>query len=149
MHLAGSQDLRSPLKSYVYPDTEPGFAESDLDEYERVPADLAWSRTLSVVRKAFGMNVDLEPLWDEKLGVEWGRKDASTALAAMVEEPCVNHVPTLTGGIGKEEVSRFYRDHFITQNPGIKIKLVSRTVGADSIVDEMVVAFRHSQRMDW
>lgn len=101
------------------------------------------------MRKAFRIDIDLEPLWEEYVGLEFHRKDAAAALSTMVDQPVVNHVPTLTGGIGQKELFRFYQDHFISQNPAIKIKLVSRTIGTDRVVDEMVLSFRHSQKMDW
>jgi hypothetical protein len=50
---------------------EPGFAEHDLDEYERVSAELAWSRTLSVLRRAFRKDVDLEKVWEENVESEF------------------------------------------------------------------------------
>lgn len=64
----------------------------------------------------------------------------------MVPSPYVNHVPTLTGGIGYKELHRFYKDFFIPQNPpSLNIRLLSRTVGTDRVVDEMFVKFRHTQ----
>lgn len=62
----------------------------------------------------------------------------------------VNHVPTLTGGIGQQELFRFYRDYFIPQNPPtMKVDLVSRTIGTDRVVDEMIISFRHTQEVPW
>lgn len=68
----------------------------------------------------------------------------------MVDEPYVNHVPTLTGGIGRKDLYRFYNDFFIPHNPAsMKIRLVSRTVGADRVVDEMVISFDHTEEIPW
>lgn len=39
-------------------------------------------------------------LWDEHVKHEFGTKDVEGTLATMVEDAYVNHVPTLTGGIG-------------------------------------------------
>lgn len=149
IHLAGSQSFGTVHKHYIYPDTVPGFAETDIDEYDSIAADLAWSRTLTVIMKAFKMEVDLEPLYEELHGMEFYQQNTAAVLASMVEEPCVNHVPTMTGGIGKEDLYRFYNKHFIAQNPPSKIKLISRTMGTDRIVDEFVMSFRHTKRMDW
>lgn len=44
--------LQLGYPSYTY-DAEPGFAEQDLDEYDKVSAELAWSRSLAAARKAF------------------------------------------------------------------------------------------------
>jgi hypothetical protein len=71
-------------------------------------------------------------------------------MQTMVDRPYINHVPTLTGGIGKEELFRFYKDFFIPNNPpSLKMKLLSRTIGVDRIVDELYVSFTHSQEMPW
>lgn len=50
---------------YTYEGVDPGFAEHDLDEYDAVADALAWSRSLSVVRRGFGAEVDLERVWEE------------------------------------------------------------------------------------
>ena len=71
-------------------------------------------------------------------------------MATMVAEPYVNHIPTLTGGIGYEDLHRFYKDYFIPGNPpSLKMRLISRTIGTDRVVDEMHVSFRHSQEIPW
>ena len=68
----------------------------------------------------------------------------------MVAEPSVNHIPTLTGGIGRKDLHRFYRDYFIPGNPpSLKMRLLSRTVGTDRVADEMYVSFRHTQEVPW
>ena len=66
-HLAGSQGMAPRFRSYSYPDTVPGFAETDLTCYDKVSANLAWSRTLAAVRKGFNIEVDLESIWEEQL----------------------------------------------------------------------------------
>ena len=71
-------------------------------------------------------------------------------MASMVAEPYVNHVPTMTGGVGHDELRRFYRRHFIGANPpDTALTLVSRTVGEDSLVDEMLFSFTHTRAVDW
>lgn len=57
--------LQMSYLSYTYQNVEPGFAEHDLEEYDEVAAGLAWTRSLSTVRKGFRMEVDLERIWDE------------------------------------------------------------------------------------
>ena len=64
LHLAGSQLQAPQYRSYVYLEAEVGFAQSDLQTYEKISASLAWSRTLGAVRKGFGIVVDLEKIWD-------------------------------------------------------------------------------------
>lgn len=151
MHLSGAQSLSgTTMKTYWYRGTEAGFAEMDLAEYDPVAAGLAWSRTLGAVRKGFKINVDLESVWEEHLQHKFQEKDAAKTMSTMVPQPYVNHVPTATGGIGRGDLMRFYRDFFLPNiPPSMNIRLISRTAGVDRIVDEMVVSFRHTHEMPW
>lgn len=73
VHLAGTQKFAPSFKNYRYGGVLPGFAESDLDEYDRVAADLAWTRSLTAVRKGFKNEVDLEGTWEEHLACKLWR----------------------------------------------------------------------------
>jgi carboxymethylenebutenolidase len=67
-----------------------------------------------------------------------------------VEDAYVNHIPVLTGGVGKEELREFYSKRFIPQMPpDTEVTPISRTVGSDQLVDEMIFKFTHTVRMDW
>ncbi|KAL9126464.1 MAG: hypothetical protein Q9217_004485 [Psora testacea] len=150
VHLTESQTFGPKYRSYAYPDTEPGFAEVDLEVYNKLASGLAWSRTLAAVRKGFGIEVDLEKVWEEHIALEFVTKDVDATMSTMVEEPYVNHIPTITGGIGYKDLHRFYRDYFIPGNPpSLRMKLISRTVGTDRIVDELYLSFRHTQEVPW
>jgi carboxymethylenebutenolidase len=51
----------------------------------------------------------------------------------------------MTGGVGADEVSKFYQNHFIYSNPpDMKLSPISRTVGTDRIVDELILSFTHT-----
>lgn len=64
--------------------------------------------------------------------------------------PQVNHIPTLTGGVGRQYLTSFYRDHFIFNNPDdTELELVSRTVGIDRVIDEFVFKCTHNRVIDW
>jgi len=68
----------------------------------------------------------------------------------MAKNPTVNFVPTMAGGVGAEELERFYEDYFISKVPAsMKMRLLSRTIGVDRVVDEMVLTFTHDQDMPW
>lgn len=68
----------------------------------------------------------------------------------MTDNPYVNHVPTLTGGVGKEELIKFYEDFFVHRNPpSLRLRLLSRTIGADHVVDELYVTFKHTHDVPW
>lgn len=92
----------------------------------------------------------LADLWEEHTHHEFVTKSSEGALATMVEDACVNHVPILTGGSGKAELKEFYSTFFIPKMPAdIEFIPISRTVGVDRLVDEMVVRLTHSVEMDW
>ena len=150
IHLASSQNFGTRHTSFVYADTKPGFAEEDLDEYDKVGSRLAWSRVLGVIRKAFMKDVDLESIWDNHLALEFVERDADATMKTMAPQPYVNHVPTMTGGIGYQALRRFYGEFFIPSNPpDTTVKLLSRTVGTDRIVDEMFFSFKHTMEIPW
>lgn len=74
----------------------------------------------------------------------------TTASQTMVDEPYVNHIPTMIGGVGRAELTAFYRDHFIFSNPpDATLSVVSRTVGIDRIVDEFIFSCTHSTEWSW
>ena len=64
LHLADSQGMGTAYKTYVYPESKPGFAGVDFETYDKVAAGLAWSRTLGLLRHGLGLEVDLESIWD-------------------------------------------------------------------------------------
>jgi carboxymethylenebutenolidase len=93
---------------------------------------------------------DLEALWEAHCRYEFETRDVDATMATMVAEPYVNHVPTMTGGVGHDHLKRFYKYHFIGANPAdMRLVPVSRTVGADRVVDEMVCTFTHTTEIDW
>jgi carboxymethylenebutenolidase len=89
-------------------------------------------------------------LWEEHLRHEFRARNTEATLATMVEDAYVNHIPVLTGGVGQDELREFYSKRFIPQMPpDTQITPVSRTIGHDQLVDEMVFAFTHTVGMDW
>jgi carboxymethylenebutenolidase len=93
---------------------------------------------------------DLVALWEAHCRYEFETRDVDATMATMVAEPYVNHVPTLTGGVGHDMLKRFYKYHFIGGNPpDTELEPISRTVGEDQIVDEMVFKFTHTSEVDW
>jgi carboxymethylenebutenolidase len=92
----------------------------------------------------------LQELWEEHLGYEFGTHSTEDALATMVEDAYVNHIPIMTGGVGKPALREFYSKYFIPQMPpDIELIPISRTIGTDQLVDEMLAKFTHTVQMDW
>ena len=93
---------------------------------------------------------DLVALWEAHCRYEFETRDVDATMATMVAEPYVNHVPTMTGGVGHNQLKRFYKYHFIGGNPpDTELAPISRTVGADQLVDEMLFKFTHTSEIDW
>jgi SnoaL-like domain len=88
--------------------------------------------------------------WEEHLRHEFQTRDTDATLCTMLPDAYVNHVPVMTGGAGREELREFYSRYFVPQMPpDTEIVPVSRTVGADRIVDEMIFRFTHTIDMEW
>src|SRR6266436_2683212 len=89
-------------------------------------------------------------LWEEHVRHEFTTHHTEDTLATMVEDAYVNHIPVLTGGVGKKELREFYSKRFIPQMPpDTEMVPLSRTIGDDQVVDEMIFKFTHTIRMDW
>jgi carboxymethylenebutenolidase len=68
----------------------------------------------------------------------------------MTPNAFVNHVPVMTGGVGYNEVRRFYSTYFISHHPpDMEVTSVARTVGFDRIVDELIYKCTHTIEMPW
>ena len=92
----------------------------------------------------------LRRLWEEHVKHEFATRNTEDTLATMVEDAYVNHIPVLTGGVGQAELREFYSKRFIPQMPpDTEMTPISRTIGIEQLVDEMVFKFTHTIRMDW
>ena len=93
---------------------------------------------------------DLGQLWEEHVRHEFATHNTEDTLATMVADAYVNHIPVLTGGVGKQQLREFYSKRFIPQMPpDTEMVPLSRTIGHDQLVDEMIFKFTHTMRMDW
>jgi carboxymethylenebutenolidase len=91
---------------------------------------------------------DIGAVCDAHIKAEFVDMDVAGTMATMAPEPYLTHVPTLTGGTGRAEVEFFYRTYFIGHWPDdVEVKPVSRTVGANRVVDELIVSFTHDREM--
>lgn len=89
-------------------------------------------------------------LWEDHLTAEFQAKDANASCETMTATPRVNHVPVLTGGVGREQLEHFYAKWFIPQMPpDVEMVPISRTIGHDRIVDEFIFRFTHTVEMPW
>jgi len=92
----------------------------------------------------------LNDLWEMHVREEFVTRDTHATLHTMVADAYVNHIPVMTGGVGREELQEFYSRRFIPKMPAdTEIVPISRTIGTDQLVDEMIFRFTHTVEMDW
>jgi carboxymethylenebutenolidase len=107
-------------------------------------------RTRSDEMETEGTEGTLSSVWDQHVAAEFGAKDADRAVATMTPESYVNLIPLMIGARGRDGVRDFYANHFLSQiPPDTEIVPVSRTIGQGQVVDELIIRFTHSIRMDW
>jgi carboxymethylenebutenolidase len=89
-------------------------------------------------------------IWERHIAAEFKTKSVDRTMATMTSDPFVNHVPVMTGGVGYNEVRHFYSTYFIPcQPPDTEVVPVTRTVGTDGLVDELIHKFTHTIEMPW
>lgn len=154
-HLAGKASsplTRSPeFTAYEYPSVKHNFATPFHPSFHYSTESVSHTRNLSFLKPLMGgPYFDLEAIWDEHTYFEFEVRSVEHTMATMVQEPYVNHIPTMTGGIGRERLTDFYRNHFIFNNPDdTALELISRTVGIDRVIDEFIFKFTHDKMVDW
>jgi carboxymethylenebutenolidase len=86
--------------------------------------------------------------FDAHTDAEFKTRDIEATMATMSDRPHVTHVPTMTGGAGREAVRRFYETWFIGHWPeDTVVTPISRTVGDTQVVDEVMISFTHDCEM--
>ena len=136
---------------HVYPNADHAFVRRTGPHYDPAAAELANLRTLELfVQTLVVKPYSLEEIWAEHINHEFSTRSTEDTLATMVEDAYVNHIPILTGGVGKDQLREFYSKHFIPRMPpDTSLSPISRTIGDDQIVDEMIFRFTHTIKMDW
>ncbi len=143
-------DAMPKTEMYIYPGVDHAFARTGGMHYDKPAALMAHERSIAALRREIGPDYNLSALWDKHVELEFETRDVPETMATMVAEPYVNHIPTMTGGVGYKELSRFYQHHFVHGNPpDMKLVPISRTVGASQIVDEFIMCFTHTTEIDW
>lgn len=141
---------RDDVMINVYEGAPHAFANRFRETYDKPAASMAHSRTIALLRSVVGPVYDLNHLWDMHCYYEFLTRDVDATMATMVPEPYVNHIPTMTGGVGYTQLHRFYKNHFVNANPDDTTLIpISRTIGADRVVDEMIFCFTHDREIDW
>lgn len=138
------------VKIYTYQGAGHAFFNPERPEFNRLASEAALTNTLEMIRPLMGPHYDLAALWEQHTFHEFGSRSADDTMETMVEQPYVNHVPSMTGGTGRRELLHFYKNYFVDVHPeDYEAVLVSRTIGVNRIVDEMIISFTHDRLMDY
>jgi carboxymethylenebutenolidase len=139
-----------------YPEMDHAFARLGGEHYDAAAAEIANLRTLEFfVSHLAGAGCasaqqTLSQRWDDHVKYEFATRNTDHTIETMVADAYVNHVPVMTGGVGHDQLREFYSRDFIPQMPpDTAMTPVSRTIGVDRVVDEMVFEFTHTIKMDW
>jgi len=149
-------DANPLVTLHDYPGMDHAFARIGGEHYDPASAEIANLRTLEFfVSHLAGAGCasaqqTLSQRWDDHVKYEFATRNTDDTIETMVVDAYVNHVPVMTGGVGHDELREFYANDFIPQMPpDTSMTPVSRTIGVDRVVDEMVFEFTHTIKMDW
>ena len=149
-------DANPLVTLHDYPGMDHAFARVGGEHYDPASAEIANLRTLEFfVSHLAGAGCasaqqTLSQRWDDHVKYEFATRNTDDTIETMVVDAYVNHVPVMTGGVGHDELREFYANDFIPQMPpDTSMTPVSRTIGVDRVVDEMVFEFTHTIKMDW
>jgi len=142
-------DKRNGSGIFLWPEAHPGFSLPGNPNFDARIDSLAHSRVLELIRRLVGPYYDYVALFAEHIRHEFVTRDVDATMETMIEDPYVNHVATLAGGVGHDMLKRFYKYHFVDQNSHDRESItVSHTLGPDRVVIELVVRFKHDQVLD-
>jgi carboxymethylenebutenolidase len=95
-------------------------------------------------------SIKLGDVFDKHLEFEFDKEDVDATMTTMTKDPYVHNVSTLTGGRDYDGVYNFYKNHFIGKLPrDFKVTNISRTVGKDQVVDELIISFTHDREIKY
>ncbi|WPH03956.1 Filamentous growth regulator [Acrodontium crateriforme] len=139
------------VKEYYYPKVKGQWFSAGNNDFDYSTDSVAHTRSLQFLKPQMdGPYFDLEEIWDEHTYYEFADRSVEHTMSTMVQEPYVNHIPTVTGGVGRSNLSSFYKNNFIFNNSAdTELELVSRTVGIDRVIDEFIFKFTHDRELDW
>lgn len=141
---------RTGIELFVYPGVDHAFARRGGEHFHKPSALMAHQRSIATLKSVIGPHFDYSALWDKHCEHEFATRDVDATMATMVAEPYVNHIPTMTGGVGYRDLRHFYAHYFVDSNPPDTALIpISRTIGATQIVDELLFCFTHTCEIPW
>jgi carboxymethylenebutenolidase len=93
---------------------------------------------------------ELERMWDGHREALLTQRDVAAAMEPLAAGSSVQHLPAMTGAVGRPAVQRFYAEEFLPYLPAdLGLARISRTVDRFRLVDELTVSFTHDRELPW
>ena len=133
-----------------YAGLDHAFARPGGERFHSQAAELAHLRTIDfLVRHMVAPPTTMAGVFDDIIEKQFEDGDLSV-LEDFDDDIMVNFVPVMTGGSGRAQIREFYRTHLLPKMPpDADLISISRTLGDNMLVDEVVFNFTHSVAMDW
>ena len=81
---------------YCYQARSPQFVIPGHEDFSSASAAVSHTRSLTFLKKHMGGPIfDLEAIWEEHTEFEFGNRSVENTIGTMVQEPYVNHIPTV------------------------------------------------------
>ena len=84
------------------------LASYDRDSFKAEEETVAEPEQTDINKNLTSAQQRLSELWEEHVRYEFSTRNTEGTLATMVEDAYVNHVPVLTGGVGRDQLREFY-----------------------------------------
>ena len=77
--------------------------------------------------------------------------DLNQTMETMSAKPHLVNIPTMIGASDSAGVRQFYANRLIGQffPPDVQFQSISRTVTHERLVDELIISFTHTAKIDW
>jgi carboxymethylenebutenolidase len=103
-HVAGPSKPGTPKpgnkssKEYQYPKVKGQWFSAGHVDFDYAADSVAHTRNLQFLKsKMNGPYFDLEEIWEEHTYYEFADRSVEHTMSTMVQEPYVNHIPTVSG----------------------------------------------------
>ncbi len=137
---------RPDCQIYYYPGTQHGFNCDERPSYNHINAQIAYARSLDALRLNIGPTLDLNQTWQDFENKALKSSSIDEIAAMLTPESYIYVLPSLAGAKSSSDTARFFSNFNKANLPDdFKVSLVSRTVSANRIIDEIIISFTHSK----
>lgn len=97
---ATSKPLNKSSKEYLYPKVKGQWFAAGGADFDYASDSVAHTRSLQFLKpKMDGPYFDLEAIWEEHTYYEFADRSVEHTMSTMVQEPYVNHIPTVSTSV--------------------------------------------------